>query len=248
LPSIIRPIDRHLSSALKTDYRAPMTDTSSTALPRTLSPSLFLFTIIYGGMVVLAGVLGNKQVALGDWLAVEAGIFPFLLLVALSSSVSELHGQTVANRLVLWGFVPLVLSILLTALVLSLPASPEMDPARLAAFETVLGQSPRLMAAGIVAYGTSQFLNVTIFSRLRGREGAGTGSTWLAIRGAIASALSQIVDTLLFVTIAFSGVFPIANLMGGQMLAKVTLSILVIPFVITGLVALGRNLDSKPTA
>lgn len=220
-----------------------MTDTTSTALPRTLSPSLFLFTIIYGGMVVLAGVLGNKQVALGDWLAVEAGIFPFLILVALSSAVSELQGQSTANKLVLWGFVPLILSIMLTALVLALPASPEMQADRLTAFNTVLGQSPRLMAAGIVAYGTSQFLNVTIFSRLRGREGAGT--SWLAIRGAIASALSQIVDTLLFVTIAFYGVFPIANLMGGQMLAKVALSVLVIPFVITGLVALGRNLDAK---
>ena len=220
-----------------------MTEPTSAALPRTLSPSLFLFSIVYGGMVVLAGVLGNKQVALGSWLAVEAGIFAFLILVALSSAVSELHGQSVANRLVLWGFVPLVLSIMLTALVLALPASPEMQPERLAAFDTILGQSPRLMAAGIVAYGTSQFLNVTIFSKLRGREGAGT--TWLAIRGAIASALSQIVDTLLFVTIAFYGVFPIANLMGGQMLAKVTLSIVVIPFVITGLVALGRNLDAK---
>lgn len=220
-----------------------MTDTTSAALPRTLSPSLFLFTIIYGGMVVLAGVLGNKQVALGSWLAVEAGIFPFLVLVALSSTVAELHGQGTANRLVLWGFVPLILSIMLTALVLALPASPEMQPERLAAFNTVLGQSPRLMAAGIVAYGTSQFLNVTIFSKLRGREG--TGSAWLAVRGAIASALSQIVDTLLFVTIAFYGVFPIANLMGGQMLAKVALSILVIPFVITGLVALGRSLDTK---
>src|SRR3990167_168814 len=164
-----------------------MTDTTSTALPRTLSPSLFLFTIIYGGMVVLAGVLGNKQVALGNWLAVEAGIFPFLILVALSSTVSELHGQSTANRLVLWGFVPLILSIMLTALVLALPASPEMQADRLSAFNTVLCQSPRLMAAGIVAYGTSQFLNVTIFSKLRGREG--TGSTWLAIRGAIASAL-----------------------------------------------------------
>ena len=221
-----------------------MTNTTSTALPRTLSPSLFLFSILYGGMVVLAGVLGNKQVALGSWLAVEAGIFAFLLLVALSSAVSELHGQSVANRLVLWGFVPLVLSIMLTALVLALPASPEMQPERLAAFDMILGQSPRLMAAGIVAYGTSQFLNVTIFSRLRGSVGTDT-STWLAIRGAIASALSQIVDTLLFVTIAFYGVFPIANLMGGQMLAKVALSVLVIPFVITGLVALGRNLDAK---
>ena len=222
-----------------------MTEPTSAALPRTLSPSLFLFAIVYGGMVVLAGVLGNKQVALGDWLAVEAGIFAFLMLVALSSAVSELHGQAVANRIVLWGFVPLVLSIMLTALVLALPASGEMQPERLAAFDMILGQSPRLMAAGIVAYGTSQFLNVTIFSKLRGREGAGSGTTWLAIRGAIASALSQIVDTLLFVTIAFYGVFPIANLMGGQMLAKVVLSVLVIPFVITGLVALGRSLDAK---
>ncbi|MDO9369561.1 MAG: queuosine precursor transporter [Sphingopyxis sp.] len=220
-----------------------MTDTTSTALPRALSPSLFLFTIIYGGMVVLAGVLGNKQVALGGGLAVEAGIFPFLILVALSSTVSELQGQSIANRLVLWGFVPLVLSIMLTSLVYFLPAAPEMDPARLASFEMILGQTPRLMAAGIVAYGTSQFLNVTIFSKLRGREGSGT--TWLAIRGAIASALSQVVDTLLFVTIAFYGVFPIANLMGGQMLAKVALSVLVIPFVITGLVAFGRSLDAK---
>src|SRR3546814_9445297 len=107
----------------------------------------------------------------------------------------------------------------------------------------ILGQSPRLMAAGIVAYGTSQFLNVTIFSKLRGRDSAGT--TWLAIRGAIASALSQIVDTLLFVTIAFYGVFPIANLMGGQMLDKVAVSVLVIPFVITGLVALGRRSEER---
>ncbi|MBU7589436.1 MAG: queuosine precursor transporter [Sphingopyxis terrae] len=223
-----------------------MTEPTSTALPRTITPSLFLFTIIYGGMVVLAGVLGNKQVALGAGLAVEAGIFPFLILVALSSTVSELHGQATANRLVLWGFVPLILSIMLTSLVYFVPAAPEMDPARLASFEMILGQTPRLMAAGIVAYGTSQFLNVTIFSKLRGREGAGTGSTWLAIRGAVASALSQIVDTLLFVTIAFYGVFPIANLMAGQMLAKVALSIVVIPAVITGLVALGRSLDAKP--
>ena len=42
--------------------------------------SLFALAIFYGGMVCIAGVLGNKQVALGP-LAVEAGIFAFLLLV-----------------------------------------------------------------------------------------------------------------------------------------------------------------------
>lgn len=202
--------------------------------------SLFLYAILYGGMVILAGVLGNKQVALGP-LAVEAGIFAFLLLVALSSAVAELFGQRVAQRLVLWGFIPLLLSMALIALVLQLPADAKMEPARLTAFETILGTTPRLMIAGIIAYGVSQFLNVTLFTRLRGREG-GT-ATSIAVRGGIASALSQAVDTLLFVTIAFLGVFPITTLLLGQMLAKVVLSLAVIPFVITGLVSLGRRLD-----
>ena len=58
----------------------------------------------------IAGVLGNKQVALGP-LAVEAGIFAFLLLVVTSSAVAELHGRETANRLVLIGFVPLIVSL-----------------------------------------------------------------------------------------------------------------------------------------
>ena len=48
---------------------------------RPITPALLLFALFYGGMTVLAGVVGNKQVALGPWLAVEAGIFPFLMLV-----------------------------------------------------------------------------------------------------------------------------------------------------------------------
>lgn len=200
--------------------------------------SLFVFALFYGGMTVLSGVLGNKQVALGP-LAVEAGIFGFLLLVVLSSAVAELHGRKVANQLVLIGFAPLVGSMLLILLVLALPAAKDMDPARLSGFQLILGQSPRLMVAGIIAYGVSQFLNVTIFSALRGKE----GSPMLGLRGAVASALSQIVDTLLFITIAFLGVFPIWQLLLGQMLAKVVLSLVAVPFLIIGAVKLGRRLD-----
>ena len=105
----------------------------STSPAPALSRSLFTFAIIYGGMVCIAGVLGNKQVALGP-LAVEAGIFAFLLLVVLSSAVAELHGRAVANRLVVIGFVPLIMSLLLTLLVLAVPASANMEPERLGAF------------------------------------------------------------------------------------------------------------------
>ena len=201
-----------------------------------------MFSVIYGGMVCIAGVLGNKQVALGPW-AVEAGIFPFLLLVILSSSVAALHGKTVADRLVQYGFIPLIGSILLTLLVLALPASPKMDGKYLDAFNTMMGQTPRIWVAGIVAYGTSQLLNVYLFDRLKNSVGK-----YVALRGAIAAVLSQIVDTLLFVTIAFYGIFPITELMLGQMLAKVVLSLVMVPLLISFFVGLGHRLDGTEPA
>ena len=91
----------------------------TTHAPTAIPSSLFALSIFYGGMVCIAGVLGNKQVALGP-LAVEAGIFAFLLLVVTSSSVAELHGRSVANRLVLIGFVPLLTSLALSLIVLAL--------------------------------------------------------------------------------------------------------------------------------
>jgi queuosine precursor transporter len=210
--------------------------------PRAIPLSLFALSIFYGGMVCIAGVLGNKQVALGP-LAVEAGIFAFLLLVVTSSSVAELYGRPVANRLVLIGFVPLITSLILSLVVLLLPASPHMDPARLSSFNTVMGGTPRIWLGGITAYGVSTFLNVTIFSRLKAREGAGL----LWFRAGIASVLSQIVDTLIFITIAFYGVFPIGELLLGQMLAKVVLSAVLVPPLVYAFVGLGRRLD-RPNA
>jgi uncharacterized integral membrane protein (TIGR00697 family) len=216
----------------------PLRIATMTDQPRPIPPSLFALSIFYGGMVCIAGVLGNKQVALGP-LAVEAGIFAFLLLVVTSSSIAELHGRPVANRLVLIGFVPLIASLLLSLVVLSLPPSPEMDPNRLSAFNTMMSGTPRIWLGGITAYGVSTFLNVTIFSRLKTRE----GSSLLWLRAGIASVLSQIVDTLIFITIAFYGVFPIGELLLGQMLAKVTLSAVLVPPLVYAFVALGQRLD-----
>lgn len=205
--------------------------------PAPISRSLFFFGIFYGGMCCIAGVLGNKQVALGP-LAVEAGIFAFLLLVVVASAVAELHGRQLANRLVQIGFIPLIASLVLSLIVLALPASAKMEPARLEAFQLMMTGTPRIWIGGLLAYGISQTLNVTIFDALRRGEGK---LVWL--RAGVASVLSQIVDTLIFVFVAFYGVFPIAGLLAGQMLAKVVLSIVLVPPLIVAFVALGRKLD-----
>ena len=204
-------------------------------LPR----SLFVYALVYGGMVCMAGVLGAKQVALGP-LAVEAGIFAFLILVMLGSAVAELHGRATADMLVRIGFVPLLLSMVLIRLVLALPPDPGMYPPLRDAFPIVLGQGGRMMLAGLIAYGTSQTLNVLIFARLS----AGAGRlVWL--RAMVASVASQIVDTLLFITVSFGGERPILALMAGQMVAKVVLSVVLVPWGVTALVRLGRRLDAR---
>lgn len=208
--------------------------------PAPLTRSLFFFSIFYGGMVCIAGVLGNKQVAMGP-LGVEAGIFAFLLLVAVSSAVAELHGRSVANRLVQIGFIPLIASLLLSLLVWSLPASKEMiehRPADLQAIQGILFATWRIWIGGIFAYGVSQTLNVTIFSWLK-RD----GGKLLWLRAAVAGVLSQIVDTMIFIGIAFYGVFPIGELLMGQLIAKVVLSAILVPILIYAFVGLGRRLD-----
>jgi queuosine precursor transporter len=203
--------------------------------------SLFIYALVYGGLVCMAGVLGTKIVAIGP-LTVEAGIIAFLQLVVLSSAVSELHGSQVAAKLVRYGFIPLILSALLIQLVIALPAAGFWT--QQAAFAGILGQGSRLMLAGLISYGISQTLNVRLFDALR----QGTGKlVWL--RGMIAAVASQIVDTGLFITIAFLGVLPIVPLLISGITAKVILSVIMVPPLIQLAVTLGRKLDqSAPSA
>jgi uncharacterized integral membrane protein (TIGR00697 family) len=208
-----------------------------------IAPSLFVFCLLYGGMTVLAGFLAIKQVQLWPTsLGVEAGIFAFLILVVLSSTIAQVHGKRVANRLVLWGFLPLAVSIALIFLVLSLPADPAMWPEGLAAFQLINSTTPRIMAAGPAAYLVSLLLNVWIFDRMRGSGEVTT--IGLMIRGAVASALSQAADSIIFITLAFVGERDITNLLIGQVLAKVALSLVLVPFLITFGVRAARWLDT----
>ena len=208
-----------------------------------IARSLFVFALLYGGMTVLAGFLAVKQVMLWPTtLGVEAGIFAFLVLVVLSSATAQLHGPSMANRLVVLGFLPLGVSIVLILLVLRLPADPAMWPEGLEAFQLIHATTPRIMAAGPVAYLVSLLLNVWIFSKLRG-DGEGKGSAGLMIRGAIASALIQAVDSVIFITRAFGGEREIGSLIMGQALAKIVLSFVLVPFLIALAVKVARRLD-----
>jgi uncharacterized integral membrane protein (TIGR00697 family) len=219
------------------------------AIPR----SLFVFSLLYGGFVVLAGVMGTKLASLGHWpllgdLAVESGIFAFLLLVVLSSAVAEQHGKDTAGRLVKYGFIPLIAAMVMLTIVIRLvPPAPFWGDQE--AFQRLLGQGVRMQFAGLISYGTSQLLNVYLFSRLAG-SGIGKG---VMLRAWIASMLSQTVDTVLFITISFWGTvdqasgqpMPVGAIMEGQIISKLVLSTIMVPVLVVAFVRLGRWLDRE---
>lgn len=216
--------------------------------PAPIARSLFIFSLLYGGLVVLAGVMGTKLAALGHWpvlgdLAVESGIFAFLLLVVLSSAVAEQHGQDTANRLVKFGFIPLIVSMaMLTFVIRVVPPAPFWGDQEI--FAKLLGQGARMQFAGLISYGTSQLLNVYIFSKLAGQPGVGK---LVAVRAWIASLISQVVDTILFITISFYGTgLPIGQIMEGQIISKLVLSTIMVPALVVVFVRLGRKLDAAP--
>lgn len=203
-----------------------------------ITRSLFVFSILYGGMICIASVLGSKLVALGP-LGVEAGIFPFLMLVAISSAVAETSGRATANQLVLYGFVPLIVSMILVRIVLALPPAPFWEEEKRIGFDLTLNQTSRMMVAGMIAYAASQLLNVFIFTRLKNTVG---GFLWL--RGLIAGVLSQSVDTVIFITIAFYGAAPVELILPGQLLAKIILSAIMTSPLIYVFVMIARRLDA----
>jgi uncharacterized integral membrane protein (TIGR00697 family) len=223
--------------------------TPAPAIPR----SLFVFSLLYGGFVVLAGVMGTKLASLGHWpvlgdLAVESGIFAFLLLVVLSSAVAEQHGKDTAGRLVKYGFIPLIAAMVMLTIVIQLvPPAPFWGDQE--AFQRLLGQGVRMQFAGLISYGTSQLLNVYLFSKLAG-SGIGKG---VMLRAWIASMLSQTVDTVLFISISFYGTvdqasgqpMPVGAIMEGQIISKLVLSTIMVPALVVAFVRLGRWLDRE---
>lgn len=68
----------------------------TTASQAPVTGSLWFLSIFYGGMICIAGGLGSKLVALGP-LAMEAGIFAFLMLVTTVPVMLVPPGQLLAK-------------------------------------------------------------------------------------------------------------------------------------------------------
>jgi hypothetical protein len=90
----------------------------------------------------------------------------------------------------------------------------------------VLGATPRIVGASLVAYLVASLVDAELFAWWRARVG---GYRWLRVL--VSNAVSTGVDSLVFVTIAFAGVLPVLPLVAGQYVVKMLVTVLSLPLI-----------------
>ena len=180
----------------------------------------------------------------GAELALPGAALAYALTFLASDCYTELYGRRAAQVLVNVAFAMNFLVLALVWSTILAPAAPSsIDPE---AFRTVLGASTNVVAGSLLAYLVSQNYDVVVFERLR----AATDGEHLWLRNVASTGTSQLIDTVIFVGVAF-WVFPqyvglgpqlpgnvVLSLMVGQYLLKLLIALLDTPFVylITGAV------------
>ena len=183
--------------------------------------SLSLLKGIFVTSLVTSNVISSKIAAFGS-LTVPAAVVAYPLTFLMTDVIGEIWGRQEANRTVRLGFICQLLSLLLIGLGMILPVAPFAD--NQAQFTAILGSSFRVVAASMVAYLCSQTWDVWVFHSIRDRyiakHGSTAGGRW--IWNNASTMTSQLIDTTIFILLAFYGVVPdIVNMIFSQYVVKV---------------------------
>ena len=155
--------------------------------------------------VALATVLANIQVIKTIELVgivATLGNTIYVTIYLATDLINEKYGEKQARQVVWFGFFTLIASMIMMQMVLAFQPQPS-DLAQ-DALVSIFSFAPRLVLASLCAYLVSQLLDVRLFTYLKKRF-PNYNQLWLRMNGS--SGISQMVDTLVFCTIAFAGLY-----------------------------------------
>ena len=186
--------------------------------------NLSLLNCLFVVSLIIANVVASKIVSFWG-LVVPAAIVAYPITFLITDVIGEIWGKEEANRTVRIGFVCQLFSLLLIGLAILLPVAPFAN--NQVEFKSILGQSFRCVTASLVAYLCSQSWDVFVFHKLKDINGE--KHKW--IRNNLSTMTSQIIDTAIFITIAFIGSVPnIFTMIISQYVVKVVYALLDTPF------------------
>jgi queuosine precursor transporter len=179
--------------------RAPGPASSTPPAPDRGYAYLDLLTAVFASITVISGTIAGKIFQVGSvTLPGSAILFPVTYIFG--DILTEVYGYRRARRVIWIGLLCSVLSTLTYGVVAALPPAVGFEGNE--AFVTVLGQVPRIAAAGWIAFFLGENANSVTLSLMkkwtRGRH------LWARMIGS--TVVGEFVDTVIFFVLAFSGV------------------------------------------
>lgn len=198
-----------------------------------------------------ANFLAAKIALLGEIagisLLVPAGVVAYAITFTSTDIITEVYGKGPATKVVRAGFISQLLIIFYAWTAIQLPTAPFMQDMT-DVYNRLVASPPNIVFASLVAYIVSQHHDVWAFHFWRQK----TGGKWLWLRNNLSTIVSQAIDTVIFITLAF-GILPtivggtsipwelIPNTILGQYIIKVLIAILDTPFVYLGVMLVRRK-------
>ena len=157
------------------------------------------------GLLAASAVLMNIFVLKGMvlfGLATAGGSVLYAGIFLITDVLNEHYGKKVATQAVWIGFFVSLFFLITSQFVLAyIPAGYDFGQPALA---TIFTLTPRIIVASMAAYLVAQFLDVWLFARLKEK----TQGKMLWLRNNASTAISQLLDAIVFNLIAFWGVYP----------------------------------------
>jgi uncharacterized integral membrane protein (TIGR00697 family) len=167
--------------------------------------------------LLTANTMAAKLIVVGG-VVLTAGIVIFPVSDVVGDVLTEVWGYAAARRVIWLGFACNALMVAALWLGGELPAAPFWKGQD--AYETIFGQTPRLVLASFLAYLVGEFANAFVLARLK----IATEGRWLWLRTIGSTVVGQGLDSAVFVTLGFAGIVSaaaLAHIVAAQWIVKV---------------------------
>lgn len=193
-----------MSSSPRRTLPAEVDAVETVAYARAVSGNYDIVLAFFCGLLLISNIAATKLIEVGP-LNFDGGAILFPLTYVIGDVLAEVYGMRKARRAIWIGFVLAGLMSLCFLAVGALPPLPAWG--HQAAWMTVLGFVPRIVAASLCGYLAGQFLNVYVMVKVKER----TKERALWARLVSSTVVGEFADTLVFCTVAFGGTIPFGD-------------------------------------
>ncbi len=157
---------------------------------------------IYITSLIAANTLGLKIMPFLFDSHLSVGVFMFPVVFLMTDVIGELYGKKVAKYFVLAGAVSSTLWIAYSAISLLAPwAADSYLPQD--SYNDIFGLTIRVAIASVLAYAIAEYQDVLSFFFFKAKF----GDRHFVLRSTLSNIWSQFLDTVIFMTVAFAGIY-----------------------------------------